>query len=282
MTSRPHAIGDRVTEIAAGSKLLAPDLGELWRFRELGLFLVWRDVKVRYKQTLLGALWALLQPALAMAVFTVFFGRLAGLGEQTGGAPYPIFVYAGLLPWTFFQNAVTSSGGSLIGNANLITKVYFPRLLIPLGAIGAGLVDLLIAASLLFALMLGYGIAPTASLLLLPLFVLGALFAAAGVGALLSALTVKYRDFRYVVPYGLQLWLFLTPVIYPPRIVPESWRWVLALNPMSGVVEGFRAAVLGTALDSTSVAISALMAASLFVLGTAYFRRVERSFADVI
>lgn len=258
------------------------DWREIWRYRELLGFLTWRDIKIRYKQTALGAAWAILQPFLTMVVFSIFFGRLGGLGEKTGGVPYPIYVYAGLLPWTFFANAIGTSGNSLVGSSNLITKVYFPRLIIPLGAVGAGLVDLGVSFVILFAMMLYYGTALTWQVLLLPLFLAGTILAATGTGALLAALTVAYRDFRYVVPFLTQLWMFVTPVIYPASIVPERWRWLFSLNPMAGLIDGFRAALLGRRLDWPHIGISIGAACLLFVVGALYFQRVERRFADII
>jgi lipopolysaccharide transport system permease protein len=255
---------------------------ELWHHRELLYFLTWRDVKIRYKQTVLGAAWAVLQPLMTMIVFSLIFGRLAGLGAKTGGTPYPVYVYTGLLPWTFFANAIANSGNSLIGSSNLITKVYFPRLIIPLAAVGAGLMDFAISLVVLFALMGFYGTAISWQVLFLPLFLAGTLVAATGVGALLSALTVAYRDFQYVVPFLVQLWLFVTPVIYPSSLVPQQWRWLLSLNPMAGLIDGFRAAFLGRPLEWPHVGLSLLVAGLLFVGGAAYFRKVERRFADVI
>jgi lipopolysaccharide transport system permease protein len=255
---------------------------EIWRYRELLYFLTWRDVKIRYKQTVLGAAWAILQPFLTMLVFALFFGRLAGLGHRTGGVPYQIFVYAGLLPWTFFAGAVSASGNSLVGSANLVTKVYFPRLVMPLAAVGAGLVDLAVSFTVLLALMLVYRTSLSWQLLLVPLFLAGTIMLATGIGSLLSALTVTYRDFQHVVPFMIQLWLFVTPVIYPPSLVPEKWRWLLFLNPMAGLIEGFRAAFLARPLDWPHIGISLLIAVAIFALGTAYFQRTEDRFADVI
>lgn len=255
---------------------------EIWRYRELLYFLTWRDVKVRYKQTVLGALWAIIQPVMTMVVFTIFFGKMAGLDQETGGVPYPIFAYAGLLPWTFFEGSLTRCGQSLIGSTNLITKVYFPRLIIPLSAVGAGLVDLGIAFSVLLVLMAMYGTVLSWQLLLVPVLLVGLILAATGIGSLLSALTVTYRDFRYVVPFMVKMWLFVTPVIYPTSIVPEQYRWLMALNPMSGLIEGFRAAFLAQPLDWPSMAISMAMAVGAFFAGAAYFRHVERRFADII
>lgn len=219
---------------------------------------------------------------MTMVVFALFFGRLAGLGQKTGGIPYPIYVYAGLLPWTFFANAIGSSGSSLVGSSNLITKVYFPRLVIPLAAVGAGLVDLAVSFTVLLALMLYYRTPLSWQLMTAPLFLAGTVLVATGIGSLLSALTVSYRDFQYVVPFMIQLWLFVTPVIYPPSIVPEKWRWLLFVNPMAGLIEGFRAAFLARPLDWPHVGISLLVAAALFLAGTTYFQQVENRFADVI
>lgn len=255
---------------------------EIWRYRELLYFLTWRDVKVRYKQTALGAAWAILQPLAGMVVFTLFFGKLAGLEDKTGGIPYPIFAFSGMLPWTFFANAIGNSGNSLVGSSNLITKVYFPRLVIPLASVGAGLVDLAISFSVLIALMFYYHTALTWQLLLVPLFLIGTILTATGVGTLLSALTVAYRDFRYVVPFMVQMWMFVTPVIWPPSILPERWAWALSLNPMAGIINGFRAAFLGTPFDWPRIALSLAVSVVLFLSGAAYFRRVERQFADII
>lgn len=258
------------------------DVGELWRYRELLYFLTWRDIKIRYKQTVLGAAWAILQPLLTMVVFSVFFGHLAGLGAKTQGVPYPIFVYAGLLPWTFFANAITAGSNSLVGSANLVTKVYFPRLIIPLASVGAGLVDLAVSFLVLLGMIAYYGTPLSWQWMLLPILIAGILLAATGVGTLLSALTVTYRDFRYVVPFLVQIWMFVTPVIYPPTIVPERWRWLLALNPMAGLIDGFRAALLASPLDGRQVGISLAAAALLFLAGTGYMRSAERRFADII
>ncbi len=261
---------------------IAINWSEIWRYRELLYFLTWRDVKIRYKQTALGAAWAILQPVMTMIVFSLFFGKLAGLGDKTGGVPYPIYVYAGLLPWTFFANSIGNCGNSLVGSSNLITKVYFPRLIIPIAAVGAGLVDLAVSFTVLLGLMVYYGIAPSAQILFVPLFLAGTVLCATGVGTLLSALTVAYRDFRYVVPFMVQLWMFITPVIYPSSVVPEQYRWLLALNPMSGLIEGFRAAFLNRPLDWPHIGVSLCIALLAFIAGATYFRSVERRFADII
>jgi lipopolysaccharide transport system permease protein len=257
------------------------DLAELWRYRELLAFLTWRDVKVRYKQTALGAAWAVLQPLAMMAVFSLFFGRVAA--APASGVAYPLFVFAGLLPWSFFANAISSAGQSVVGSQNLVTKVYFPRLIIPVGAIGAGLVDFAVAFGILLVLMLYYGAVPGLSLLLVLPILLGLVTAALGVGVLLSALTVAYRDFRYVVPFLVQFWMFATPSIYlQADAVSPRWRALLPLNPAHGLIANFRQAVLGQPLDLYALAVSLAAGFALLLAGCLYFRRVERTFADVI
>jgi lipopolysaccharide transport system permease protein len=276
-----HYFGhEHVTEIEPARGWRALDLRELWAYRELLIVLTMRDIKVRYKQTVLGAAWAILQPFMTMVVFTIFFGHFAKMPSD--GYPYPVFVYSALLPWTFFANAVTSSSNSLVGSANLISKVYFPRLIIPLSAVGAGVADFGVASGILLAMMIFYGVGWSLNLLLAPALLLGVMFIALGVGTCLSALTVTYRDFRYVVPFMVQLWLFITPVVYPASLVPAQWRWILYLNPMSGLIEGFRAVFLGKTFDLFGLAISTAVAICLFVAGVAYFERVERRFADII
>ena len=259
----------------------ALDLRELWRFRDLVYFLAWRDVKVRYKQTALGVIWAVLQPLAAMAIFTVFLGGLVHVPSD--GLPYPLFAFAGLLPWTFFANATTSASSSLVGNTNLVSKVYFPRLAIPVAAVLAGLVDLAIGLVLLVALLVVFGVTPGPALLALPLFVVLNVLAALAVSIWLSALDVQYRDVRYAIPFLIQVWLFATPVVYPASVVPEQYRALYGLNPMAGVVEGFRWALLGrTDIPFSLVGVSVIVIATVFVSGLFYFRRMERSFADVI
>jgi lipopolysaccharide transport system permease protein len=262
-------------------------LGELWAYRELLYFLVWRDVKVRYKQTALGAAWAILQPLMTAAVFTIFFGRLAGIASD--GLPYPLFSYTGLLVWTFFSQGLSKSSNSVVGSAQLITKVYFPRLVIPIAAVLSGLVDLAVALPVLAAMMWYYGIWPGVAVLAVPFLALLALVAATGVGLWLSALNVEYRDVRYVVPFLVQLWLFVTPVIYPANILaPRLQRlglptWLWGVNPMAGVVEGFRWAVLDAPTSpGPLIAASTVTGLALLLSGAWYFRRVERSFADVV
>lgn len=263
------------------------NLRELWSYRELVFFLVWRDVKVRYKQTALGAAWAVLQPTLTMVIFTVFFGGLAAIPSD--GLPYPIFSYAGLLPWTFFAQGLAQSSNSLVGSQHLITKVYFPRLVIPLATVLAGVVDFTLAFGVLLVLMAYYGIWPSATVLWLPLLLLLSLATALGVGLWLSALNVRYRDVRYVVPFVTQIWLFVTPVIYPTSAVTARLRsfgvpaWVYGLNPMSGVVEGFRWALLGSGTSPGALVLaSSGVALALVVSGTWYFRHMERTFADIV
>jgi lipopolysaccharide transport system permease protein len=256
-------------------------LGQLWRYRELAYFLTWRDIKVRYKQTALGAAWAVLQPVITMVVFTIIFGHFAHIPSE--GAPYPIFAYTGLLPWTFFAYALTQGANSLVTNANLISKVYFPRLVIPLAAALAGLVDLAIAFGLVLVLMVYYGVHPTSALLLLPAFVVLALATALAVSLWLSALNVQYRDVRYTIPFLTQIWLYATPVAYPASLVHGKFSTILALNPMTGVVEGFRWAILGKSdVNATTLFISSCMTGILLAGGLFYFRRMERHFADVI
>jgi lipopolysaccharide transport system permease protein len=258
-----------------------PNLGEVWAHRELLYFLVWRDVKVRYKQTALGAAWAILQPVTTMVVFSVFFGRFAKMPSD--GVPYPVFAFAALLPWQLFAYALSESANSLVGSQNLITKVYFPRLVVPLAAVLAGLVDFAIAFAILLLMMWHYHIVPTAAVVLLPLLVLFAIATALAVGLWLSSLNVKYRDVRYTIPFLTQVWMFATPVAYPSSIVPEQWRALLGVNPMAGVVEGFRWALLGHTQPSMPLlTVSAVAVAILLAGGLTYFRKTEATFADLV
>ncbi|HEX7185056.1 MAG TPA: ABC transporter permease [Thermoanaerobaculia bacterium] len=254
---------------------------ELWRYRELLGFFVWRDVKVRYKQTALGVAWAVLQPVFTMLVFSLFFGHLAGMPSD--GVPYPVFSFAALVPWTFFANGVSQAANSLVGNQSLLQKVWFPRLTIPASAVLAGLVDFALAFLVLLVMMPAWGLpVPPRAALALPLLLL-ALVASLGAGLWLSALNVQYRDVRHAVPFLLQLWLFATPIAYPASLVPEPWRALYGINPMVGVVEGFRWALLGTgAAPGPAIAVSTLAALALLAGGALYFRRVERIFADVV
>jgi lipopolysaccharide transport system permease protein len=266
---------------------VAVRLDELWEYRELLYFFVWRDVKVRYKQTALGAAWAVLQPLLTMLIFTIFFGGLAGIGSE--GAPYPIFSYAGLLPWIFFSQGLGSSSNSLVGAANLLKKVYFPRLIVPVASVLGGVVDFAVAFVVLLGMMAWYGVRLGPEMLLLPLFLLLAFGAALGTGLWLSALNVEFRDVRYVMPFFIQLLLFVTPVIYPASEVIEKLEargvpgWLYGLNPMAGVIQGFRWAILGSKLDpGPLLATGSAVTVLLLVGGLFYFRRMERTFADVV
>jgi lipopolysaccharide transport system permease protein len=266
--------------IVAGRRWAGLDLYDLWLHRDLFYFLMWRDVKVRYKQTLLGAFWAVLQPLLTMVLFTVIFGRLAKVPSD--GIPYPIFAYAGLLPWTFFSNAVTISSNSLVGNAAIITKVYFPRMMIPAAAVGAGLVDFAIAGVILIAMLAWYGFGlSVAALMLAPLVILTVILALA-VGTWTSGLNVKYRDVRYALPFFIQLWMFASPVIYPTNFVPAQWRWLLALNPLTGVIEGYRSALFNRPFEWHDLAVSAAIGVAMLAYGTYSFKQMEREFADII
>ncbi len=256
-------------------------LSELWQYRELLYFLTWRDIKVRYKQTVLGAAWAIIQPFFTMVVFSLFFGQLARIPSD--GIPYPIFSYTALVPWTFFANGLNQSSNSLVGSAQLITKVYFPRLAVPIATVLSGVVDFVLAFVVLIAMMLFFGVVPTFQTLWLPLFLLLALVTALGVGLWLSAMNVQFRDVRYMVPFLTQFWLFATPIAYPSSLLSEPWRTLYGLNPMVGVVEGFRWALLGTnTAPGPLIAVSALAALTILVSGAFYFRRMEKTFADVV
>ncbi len=268
------------TIIKPSSRLISIGLRELWCHRELLFFFTWRDVKIRYKQAVLGVLWALINPFLKMVVFSVIFGRLVGVSSE--GYPYPIFLYAGLLPWQFFSDAVTRSGQSVVSGAGILKKVYFPRLMLPVSAIGASLVDFALSFAILVGLMAFYGFAPGVQILtVLPLTLL-TILAALSVGILISGLNAIYRDFRYVLPVAVQIWLYVTPVIYPVSIVPERFQWVLRLNPLTGIIDAYRYAVLGRPLDWTNLGISLGMLLVMLVIGLTVFRRMERHFADVV
>jgi lipopolysaccharide transport system permease protein len=256
-------------------------LGELWGYRELLYFLTWREIKVRYKQTALGAAWAIIQPLFTMLVFSLFFGSLAKVPSD--GIPYPLFSLAGLIPWTFFANGLAQSSNSLVNSANLISKVYFPRLTIPLSAVLSGTVDFAISFVLLLAMMAFYHVRPPLQCVYLPLFFLLAFITALGVGLWLSALNVEYRDVRYTVPFLTQFWMFATPIAYPSSLLPERWRMLYGLNPMVGVVEGFRWALIGTnTAPGPMIAASSFAAVLILVGGAFYFRRMEKTFADIV
>jgi lipopolysaccharide transport system permease protein len=258
-----------------------PKLRELWEYRELLFFFVWRDIKVRYRQTVMGVLWAIIQPFFTMVIFSLFFGRLAQIPSD--GLPYPIFSYAALVPWTFFANALTQASNSLVLSANMLKKIYFPRLTLPIATVLAGIVDFVLAFMVLLGMMLFYGLVPTLNVLWLPLFLLLALVTSLGVSLWLSAMNVQFRDVRYVVPFLTQAWLFVTPIAYPSSLLSEPWRTLYAINPMVGVVEGFRWALLGTdTAPGLMTVVSSIVALSLLVSGAFYFRRLEHTFGDVV
>jgi lipopolysaccharide transport system permease protein len=275
-------ISDSINTVIKPSKgWSAINFRELLKYRELLYFLAWRDIKIRYKQTILGASWAILQPFFTMIVFTIFFGKIAKIPSE--GVPYPLFSYAGLLPWTYFANAVSLSSNSLVGSSSLITKVYFPRLYVPIGSTLAGLVDYVIAITVLVVMMIWYRFTPAVEIILLPIIMLLCFLASVGVGMWLSAMNVKYRDIKYAIPFLIQLWLFATPVIYPSSMLSERYRWIIALNPMAGVIEAHRTMILGNKqIDWLALAISTGIIILIFVTGAFYFKRMERSFADVI
>lgn len=284
MTTERTSEAGAVIVIEPSRGVAALQLGALWEYRELLGFLVWRDVKVRYKQTALGVAWIVVQPLVSMVIFSVLFGYL--LQAPSNGVPYPIFAYAGLLPWTYFAGSLTRAAQSLVGSANLITKVYFPRLVIPLSGVVGGLVDFGVASLVLAGLMVWYRVPPTANIVWLPLFLLLAMATALGFGLWLGALNVRYRDVNYLVPFLVQIWMYVTPVIYSVTLIPERYRWLLALNPMTGVVEGFRWALLGGVMDAEPpgalFAVSVAITLVVLVSGAVFFRSTERTFADII
>jgi lipopolysaccharide transport system permease protein len=270
-----------ITVIEPKTGWVPVDFREIWNYRELLYFLTKRDIKVRYRQTVLGGLWAIIQPAFTMLVFTLFFGRLAKMPSD--GLPYPIFVYAGLLPWTYFANALSASGNSLVGSANLITKVYFPRIVVPASAALAGLLDFFISFFVLAALMIYYQFLPGLTILLFPLLVALTFLCAVGVGLWLSALNVQYRDIRYAIPFLIQVWMFVSPVIYPVSLVQGNYQWLLALNPIGGLIHAYRASLLGhQPIEWSLLGLSTLIIVALFLGGLYYFRRMEKIFADVV
>ncbi len=272
------AVRKTVIEPSRGWRML--DVGEFWAYRELLWVLVLRDVKVRYKQTVLGVLWVILRPLASMVLFTLVFGKLARIPSD--GAPYAVFVFAALVPWTFFSGAVAASGNSLVGSSGLIGKIYFPRLIIPVAAVGSGLVDLAVSTVFLLAIMPAFGVPLSPALLAAPALVAAVLLLALGVGTLFSALAVTYRDFASILGFVLQIWMYATPVIYPSSLIPEAWRWVLHANPMAALIEGFRSAFLGRPFDLPALGVSFALSAAVFAVGVAYFEKTERRFADII
>ena len=256
-------------------------LKEYWDFRELFYFFIWRDIKIRYKQTVLGALWAIIQPFFTMVVFTIFFGKFAKVPSE--GVPYPVFSYSALVPWTYFSGALALSGNSLIGNSNLLTKVYFPRFAIPASASLAGILDFFIASIILFGIMAYFQVPLSLDLLLWPVFVIPLIFLALGLGMIFSSLNVKYRDIKYTIPFLIQLWLFVTPIIYPISILPEKYKTIIALNPMTGIIEAFRSTVIpNKQLDLWLLLYSVIASLLIFLLGLIYFRKTEKEFADLV
>jgi lipopolysaccharide transport system permease protein len=282
IASTTNPVGDiTIIRIEPSSSRFRLGLKELWDYRELLYFLVWRDVKVRYKQTAIGALWAVLQPLLTMLIFTVVFNKFAKMPSD--GLPYPIFSYAALLPWTYFAKSLNQSTISVVGNANLITKVYFPRLLLPFSASLSGLIDFAVSFVFLLGMMLWYDIVPGWAVLTLPFFLILALLSALSVSLWLSVINVRYRDVGQAIPFLIQIWLFASPVAYPVSVVPEKWRLLYSLNPMAGVIEGFRWALLGKQTpDTVAIAISIAVVVALLVSGIAFFKRMQETFADVI
>ena len=281
MLSKESTLDAPVIRIEPSRGWISLRLHELWEYRELLYFLAWRDIKIRYKQTALGAAWAIIQPFFTMVVFSVFFGRLAGIPSD--GVPYPIFSFAGLVPWTFFANSLNQSSNSLVSSANLIQKVYFPRLAVPIATVFSGIVDFALAFLMLLAMMLYYGMVPTLNVLWLPAFFLLALITSLGVGLWLSAMNVRFRDVRYIVPFLVQFWMFSTPIAYPSSLLSEPWRTLYGLNPMVGVIEGFRWGLLGTnTAPGMIIFVSSAVAMAIFVGGAFYFRRVEKTFADIV
>jgi len=270
-----------VTIIRPSKGWVSLKLRDLWHYRELLYFLIWRDIKVRYKQTVLGAAWAIIQPFFTMVVFSLFFGRLAKVPSD--GIPYPVFSYAALVPWTFFANGLSQSSTSLVASANLIKKVYFPRLVVPISSVISGVVDFVLAFVVLLGMMLYFGIVPTWNVVWLPLLLLLALVTSLGVGLWLTAMNVQFRDVRYAAPFLVQAWMFATPIAYPSSLLDEPWRTLYGINPMAGVVEGFRWALLGIETrPGPIVLVSALVAVGLLISGAFYFRRMEKTFADVV
>jgi lipopolysaccharide transport system permease protein len=283
--SRKHP--DVAAALAVNEMLIRPSHGwaslklrELWEYRELLYFLAWRDIKIRYRQAILGIAWAVVQPLLTMLLFWFLFSRLAGI--KSDGIPYPIFAFSALLLWTFFSNAITNSSNSLVGSSHLITKVYFPRMIIPIAAVGAGLLDLVISLPLLAVLGFYYGVNLNWTILMVPVLILLTICLAVGVGMWLSALNVKYRDIRFALPFLVQLWMFASPIIYPSSMLPGKWRWLLRLNPLTGIIENFRASLFGREFDWAALGISAVITIAVLVYSAYAFRRVEKRFADIV
>ena len=269
-----------ITVITAANQGIWFNISELWKYRELTMILALRDIRVRYKQTALGIAWSVLQPLFMMIVFSILFGRIAKIPSD--GVPYPVFVFSGLLMWNFFSAGISSCGNSLAGSASMISKVYFPRIVIPIASIGVSMIDFAISACLLLLIMLIYSVSLTWQILLLPFFVLGTFGSMLGIGLWLAAVTVTYRDFRYIVPFMLQIWMYITPVIYPISFIPSEFKWLLYLNPVVGWVSGTRSVFLGTSIDWLAVAISLILSSIMILVGLKHFAKSEQRFADVI
>lgn len=280
-STAPHDVSRPVVILQPSKGLFQFNLRAVWEYRELLYFLVWRDIKVRYKQTAIGAIWAILQPLLTMMIFALIFGRFAKIPSDN--VPYPIFAFAGLLPWTYFSQAISRSGMSLVGDANLIRKIYFPRIIIPMSAVVAPVIDFALSLAILGVMMVWYHVTPTRAALLLPLFLLLAFLAALGTSLWLSALNVRYRDVGHAIPFLVQFWMYASPIVYPISIIPQKWRPLYNLNPMAGVAEGFRWGLLGKqSPDLQGVAIGAGVVLVVLISGLIFFRRMERTFADVV
>ena len=271
---------DHETVIRPQSHWQSINIAELWAYRDLWVAMVLRDIRIRYKQTVLGVGWAVIQPVVTMIIFSLIFGKLAKIPSD--GMPYPIFVFSGLLAWNLFSASITSAGNSMIGAANLVTKVYFPRLLVPLSAMGVACVDFLVASLVLIVMMFGFGIAVSWQIVLLPFLVVGLLLTAFGIGAWLAAITVTYRDFRFIIPFMVQIWMYVTPVVYPLSFLPERWQWLMYLNPINGWIVGIRSVFLGTPITWIAIVFSFLWMVALLFIGLRYFTKTERWFADVI
>lgn len=273
-------MSNKVTVIKPQQGSRGLNLNELWEYRELVWMMMMRDVKVRYKQTVLGVAWAVIQPLTTMLIFTLIFGRLAKIPSD--GMPYPVFVFSGLIAWSFFSSAVSSGGASMVGAAGMISKVYFPRLVVPIASIGVSVIDFAVSFCILLIIMLVYNIGPSWQVIYFPFFAIGLAVAAIGVSTWLTAITVVYRDFRFVIPFMIQIWMYLTPVIYPVSFIPEKWRWLIYMNPILGWVDGIRSSLLGRPIDWYAVAFSFVFTLALLFFGLRYFERSERRFADVI
>ena len=281
MNHREQAVDKPLTHIKPKKGWQIIDFKELKEYRDLFYFLIVKEIKIRYKQTVLGGLWAIIQPFFSMIVFTLFFGKLAKIPSD--GVPYPIFNFAAMVAWTYFANAIVGSGNSLIGNTQLLSKVYFPRIIIPLTPVLAGLLDFFIAFMMLIGMMVYFNIYPTPMIFLLPFLLALMMFTASGVGTFLAALNAKYRDIRYTIPFLVQLWMFASPIVYSSTMIPEKYRFIYGLNPLAGIIEGFRSILLKTvAFPTQMVVVSAFMSLILFVIGISYFKQIERHFADTI